>query len=260
MKSPLNYLGGKSRLVQTIVPLIPEDHVCYCEAFCGAAWILFGKPPSKCEVINDADGELATFWRVIQNHYEPFIELFQWAVVHRKIFEWENSKRPETLTDLHRAARYFYLQKCGFGGRTKSRTFGTGTTSPPRLNLSSLESDLLNVHWRLERVTIEHLDALECIRRYDRPDTVFYLDPPYYHTAGYAVPWSDARYNELAELLAKVKGRFLLSLNDCPETRSIFSRFSVKKVQTKYSVKAGLADSPDRDILRSEVIFHNLAR
>ena len=257
MRSPLCYLGGKSRLVKTIVPMIPDDHLCYCEAFCGAAWVLFGKDPSKVEVINDADAELATFWRVVQNHYAPFIDLFRHAIVSRQIFEWESMKRPETLTDLQRAARYFYLQKCGFGGKVSGRTFGTGTTRPPSLNLSTLEDDLLRIHWRLERVTIESLDALECIRRYDRPTTFFYLDPPYFRTAGYAVVWPEARYQELAKLLAGIEGRFILSLNDCPEIRATFKPFSVKAVKTKYSSDNGRKQAQLRSKDAKEVLIRN---
>lgn len=110
MRSPLNYLGGKSRLAERIVKLIPEDHICYCEPFCGAAWVLFTKQPSKVEVINDADGELITFWRVVQNHLEEFLRYYKWALISRRLFELENMKNPETLTDIQRAVRYFYTQ------------------------------------------------------------------------------------------------------------------------------------------------------
>jgi len=78
MNSPLNYMGGKSRLVPTIAPIINSTpHDCYCEPFAGAAWVLFGKEKesSKSEVINDADGELVSFFRVVQNHLHAFIDL-----------------------------------------------------------------------------------------------------------------------------------------------------------------------------------------
>ena len=253
MKSPLSYLGGKSRLVKTIIPLIP-DHTCYCEAFCGAAWVLFGKERSKCEVINDADSELACFWRIIQNHYQPFIDLYKHAIVSRQVFDWEKSKRPETLTDLQRAARYFYLQRCSFGGKVEGRTYGTSATGRPGLNLSSIEEDLLQVHWRLERVNIENLDALECIKRYDRPATFFYLDPPYYKTAGYAVKWPADRYQELAELLARIKGQFLLSLNDDKFIRQTFKSFKIRGVKTTYSTGNGRT-AQNRAKERGEVLI-----
>lgn len=258
MNSPLSYLGGKSRLVKRIVPLIPEDHICYCEAFCGAAWVLFGKEPSKSEVINDADSELACFWRVVQNHYEPFIALFKHAIVSRQMFDWETLKRPETLTDLQRAARYLYLQRCGFGGKTFKRTFGTSATAPAKLNLSTLEEDLMRVHWRLERVTIECLDALDCIRRYDRPATFFYLDPPYWGTAGYAVPWPAARYAELSTVLGQISGRFILSLNDTDEVRKTFAAFNLKTITTKYSAANGRQADNQRNEEAHELLIDNL--
>ena len=114
MKSPLNWQGGKSRLSDKIIPLIP-DHVCYCEPFCGAAWILFGKEPSKAEVINDRDMDLVTFWRVIQNHLEEFLRFYKYGVVSREIFHLFNKAVPETLTDIQRAVRFYYLQRLSFG-------------------------------------------------------------------------------------------------------------------------------------------------
>ena len=257
MKSPLNYLGGKSRLAKTIVPLIP-DHTCYCEPFCGAAWVLFAKEPSRVEVINNMDGELVTFWRVVQNHLEEFLRYFKFAVISRKLFELEKQKDPTTLTDIQRAVRYFYLQKNSFGGKVTGRTFGTGPSSPVRLNLTTIEETLLEVHWRLARVTIECLDALECIRRYDRPDTFFYLDPPYWNTAGYAVPFRKEDYTHLRDTLLQIQGTFILSINDVPQIRTIFKPFRKKKVTTKYSTANGRTQSPSRSTTRPELLIHNL--
>ncbi len=260
MNSPLAYLGGKSRLAERIVSLIPADHTCYCEPFCGAAWVFFRKEPSKVEIINDMDGELVVFWRVIQNHLEEFLRYYRFAIVSRELFELANKMNPETLTDIQRAVRYFYLQKSGFGGKTFKRTFGTGATSAPRLNLTTLEEVLLEVNWRLKRVTIEHLDACECIRIYDRPETLFYLDPPYWKTAGYAVPFGDQDYPRLRHCLDTLKGRFILSLNDTQAVRNIFKGFQIRKVLTTYSSGNGRCASVDRSKGQAEVIIHNLCR
>ena len=257
MRSPLNYLGGKSRLADKIVAVIPEDHICYCEAFCGASWVLFAKDPSKCEVINDMDNELVTFWRVIQNHLEEFLRYFKYAVTSRKIFDLENLKNPETLTDVQKAVRYFYLQRCGFGGKVHDRTFGTSATGPARLNLSNIEERLLEVHWRLAKVVIEHLDACECIKRYDRPTTLFYLDPPYWETAGYAVPFKEEDYNRLRDTLRGIQGRFILSLNDVPGVRKVFKEFRIHKVTTKYSSGNGATNPDLRGQERQEVLIRN---
>ena len=254
MNSPLSYLGGKSRLADRIIPQIPE-HTCYCEPFCGAAWVLFRKEPSKVEIINDMDGELITFWRVIQNHLEEFLRYYKFAVVSRKVFDLEQLKDPHTLTDVQRAVRYFYLQKLSFAGKTHKRTFGTGAASPPRLNLSTIEETLLEVHWRLERVTIENLDACECIERYDRPETFFYIDPPYWQTAGYAVPWKEADYLRLRSVLDGLQGRFILSLNDTKDVRRIFKGFRIRKIKTSYTAANGRQARHNRAQPRQEVLI-----
>jgi len=254
MKSPLNYLGGKSRLAAKIVSKIPRDHTCYCEPFCGAAWVFFAKEPSKVEVINDMDGELVTFWRVIQNHLEEFLRYFKYALISRRLFELEQMKQPATLTDIQRAVRYFYLQKQGFGGRTSRRTFGTSATSGPRLNLTNVQDILIDVHNRLERVVVENLDACECIRRYDRSTTFFYIDPPYWNTAGYAVPFGPENYEELRNTLTAITGRFLLSLNDTPEVRSIFRQFHIGRISTKYSVSNGRQSTARSETIREVLI------
>lgn len=258
MRSPLNYLGGKSKLVGKIVPMIPADHECYCEAFAGGAWVLFGKERSQCEVINDLDKELATFWRVLQNHMEEFLRYFKHAVVSRELFELENRKDPTTLTDIQRACRYYYLQRLAFGGRTVGRTFGTSTTGPANLDVTTIQERILEVHWRLARVTIENLPALECISRYDRPETFFYLDPPYFHTAGYAVPWSDDDFIALRDCLLSIKGRFILSINDVPDIRMIFKSFRLRKVTTTYSVANARGSSADRGSRRAELLVTNM--
>jgi DNA adenine methylase len=256
MRSPLCYLGGKSRLAPVIVPKIPPDNECYCEPFCGAAWILFAKEPSRCEVINDLDGELVTFWRVVQNHLIPFLDYFKFAVVSRRIFELENMKRPETLTDLQRAVRYYYIQRLAFGGKPKGRTYGTVMSGSPRLNLTDISETLLEVHQRLERVNVECLDALECIARYDRKGTFFFIDPPYiFNQDDYAVSFD--RFQDLATLLGKLKGRFILTMTDCPEVRQIFGAFKISTVRLKYSISLPKTGDDSRAQDRKEVIVQN---
>lgn len=262
MKSPLNYFGGKSKLAKRIVPMIPADHECYCEPFSGAAWVLFAKEPSRVEVINDLDGELVNFWRIVQNHLQPFLEYFKHAVISRKLFEIENAKRPELLTDLQRAVRYYYIQRQSYAGKTKGRTFNTGPSQPSSLNLSTIEESLLETHWRLQRVTIEHLHAVDCIERYDRPATFFYLDPPYFFSKrDYAVAFEDADFKRLLATLRALKGKFILSLNDCPEVCEMFRDFRQKRVTLTYSGSnpRTAAGQAAREKVRSELLIHNLA-
>jgi DNA adenine methylase len=236
MSKPLfPWIGGKRRLAKRIIPLLPE-HTCYVEPFAGGAAILFLKDPSQVEALNDVNLDLVTLYRVVQHHLEEFIRQFKWSLTSRKIFEWLQETPPETLTDIQRAARFFYLQKLSFGGKVDRRTFGTATTSPPRLNLLRLEEDLSQAHLRLARVCIEHLPWERCIEKYDREHTVFYLDPPYWQTEGYGVPFEIEQYRLIADLMGSMKGRAILSINDHPDIREIFKRYPIQEVKIDYTV------------------------
>ena len=184
MSALIPYFGGKTRLAKTIVQKMPP-HTCYVEVFAGAAAVFFAKEPSKTEVINDLDRELVTLYRVVQYHPEELHRQFKFQLVAREEFRRLMAANPETLTDIQRAARYLYLQRTCYGGRVYQRTFGTITMGKPRLNLFTLEETLETVWRRLAQVLIECMDFRELIARYDRPHTLFYLDPPYWDIVGY---------------------------------------------------------------------------
>lgn len=234
MKSFLAYMGGKSRLAKRIVERIPA-HTCYCEVFSGAAWVFFKKEPSEVEVLNDRDEDLANLFRIVQNHYEEFVRQFRFLIVSRKIFEILKRQDPFTLTDIQRAVKYFFIMKTSFAGKLVAPTFGYGTESRPRLNLLDLEERILEMHWRLAKVYIENLDFRDCLRRYDREHTFFYLDPPYYGTEDYKHNLAHDDFESMAAILDDLRGKFMLSLGDRPEVRTIFKRFKISSISTSYS-------------------------
>jgi len=118
------WMGGKRRLADRLTPLFPP-HEYYVDVFAGSAALLFMRPqPAPVEVLNDLNGDLATLYRVVQNHLEEFVRQFKWAFSSRQIFEWQKMTRPEILTDIQRAARFFYLQQHAFGGKITGQTFG----------------------------------------------------------------------------------------------------------------------------------------
>jgi DNA adenine methylase len=229
------WIGGKRRLVKHILPMFPE-HTCYVEPFCGAAALYFAKEPSKVEVLNDINGDMVNLYRVVRHHVEEFNRQFKWGLTSRQIFKWLQITPPETLTDIQRAARFFYLQKQAFGGKVAGQTFGTAATAPPRLNLLRLEEDLSAAHLRLASTMIEHLDWADCIAKYDRPATLFYCDPPYWGTAGYGVGFDLGQYDRLAGLARTIKGRLIISVNDIPEMREAFKGLTIQRVDITYSV------------------------
>ncbi len=230
------WLGGKRRLARQILPLFPE-HACYVEPFCGAAALFFlREEPAKAEVLNDINEDLVNLYRVVQHHLDEFVRQFRWALVSRQMFDWAKATPPATLTDIQKAARFYYLQKLCFSGKVSGRTFGTATTSAPRLNLLRIEEELSEVHLRLARVTVEHLPWRECVEKYDRPHTLFYLDPPYWQVEGYGVPFGLEEYQALAQIMARIQGKAILSINDHPEMRRAFGAFRTKSVDVTYTV------------------------
>ena len=237
MKSPLVYVGGKSILSKTLVSLIPE-HKVYCEVFAGAGWVFFGKEQEKNEILNDLDSDIISFYRVLQNHLEEFLRQFKWLLQSREWFEdWKNQIEGRGLTDIQRAARYYYIQRLCFGGRVSSRNFGVSPERPMRINLVRMEEELSAVHLRLSGVMIENLPWDEFIKRYDRPETFFYLDPPYYKAPCYKHNFYELEdYIKIAEVLRNIRGSFLLSLNDDPEIREVFKDFELNPVSLCYSV------------------------
>lgn len=234
--SPLvPWIGGKRRLAKHLLPIFPY-HECYVEPFCGAAALFFLKDPVAAEVLNDINGDLVNLYRVVKHHLEEFIRQFKHALVSRQIWEWLDKTPPDTLTDIQRAARFFYLQKLGFGGKVEGRTFGTSTTGGVRFNLLRIEEDLSQAHLRLSRTAIEHLPWDECVRRYDRPHTLFYCDPPYWGTEGYGVGFGLDQYDRLAELARTINGQMVISVNDIPEMRKAFQGLPMERLSILYSV------------------------
>ena len=236
-KPIIPWIGGKRRLVAEILPWC-EPHTCYVEPFAGAAAMLFNKQPSKVEVLNDVNTDLVNLYRVVQHHLDEFVRQFRWALSSRKLFEWAQATPVETLTDIQRAARFFYLQKLCFGAKVEGQTFGVATTSSQALNLLRIEEELSAAHLRLSRVVVEHMDWVKCIERYDRPHTLFYCDPPYWATEGYGVDFGLEQYERMAELLRSMQGKAIVSVNDIPEMRAAFKGLTQRRLAIKYTVGA----------------------
>ncbi len=261
VNSPFKWVGGKSRLRKQIISLIP-NHTCYVEPFAGAAWVLFGKPPSPVEVLNDIDGELINFFRVVKERPEELIASFEWELVSRAEFERLAKLRPEDLTEIQRAHRFYYLIMAGWGGEFRYPRFQTSITDGGHGNrligaLKTLRERLLPVHERLRTVIIENLDWYECIERYDSEKAVMYLDPPYPDNGcNYAYnmrDWED--HQRLATRLHTTKCRWILSSYDIPEIRSLYPNNYVVQVQS-YSGMRTRKNSTQR-VLNKEVLITN---
>jgi len=249
----LAWPGGKRRLAKKLIPLIlSRPHTCYVEEFAGGGSMFFLRQPADVEVLNDVNNELINLYRVIKNHLEEFLRQFKSALVSRPLFEWAKGTPPEVLTDIQRAARYLYIQKISFGGKVTGQTFGYSPSSPPRFNLLRLEEDLSQAHLRLSRVWIEHLDWLTCLAKYDRDYTLHFMDPPYWQTEGYGVPFLLEEYTKIADAMRTMKGSAILTINDHPDMREIFGGFDMEMVEIDYTI--GGAGKGQK---RRELIFKN---
>ena len=231
------WVGSKRRLAKEIIARLPA-HECYCEPFAGSAAVFFRKPPSGVEILNDVCGDIVNFFRVIQRHLPEFLRMFDYTIVARQEFNRLRATPPEVLTDIERAARFYYLQKCCFGGEYASPSFGVTTKIKSRnmLQRDKMRQDLTAACARLENVQVENLPWQECLARYDRPYTLFFMDPPYFQQAGYGVEFGEQEYTQLAHAMRTMQGKAALTINDCPEMRAVFDGLHVTELRSQYTV------------------------
>ena len=246
---PLSYIGGKRRIAAKLASLIP-DHTTYVEPFAGGAQVFFHKPRSKVEVLNDLDSEIVNFLRICQRHPQELSRLLRWQPASRRLFDQHLQQPPEVLTDIERAARFLYLQKNGWGGKRTRQNFHYAVQKPASYAPASLPKRLQEVAQRLDRVQLESLPYEDILTKYDRPTTLFYCDPPYVGRSLYRFNFTDDDFARLAERLAAIRGKFLLSINDCALSRTLFRAFHCREISLAYT-------STRRVPTVTELIFSN---
>lgn len=237
------YIGGKRLLARRIIDLIDAtDHDGYCEPFVGMGGVfLRRRQKPRTEVINDISGDITDLFRILQRHYPQFMDMLRFQVTSRDEFQRSLLVDPKTLTDLERAARFLYLQRLAFGGKVRGQSFGVVRSAGARFNARNLAVQLERVHERLAGVIIENLPWKAFIERYDRPKMLFYLDPPYWDNEsdyGNGI-FSKFDFEEMAATLARLQGRFILSINNKPQTQTIFDQFQMTVAKLNYSVAQG---------------------
>jgi DNA adenine methylase len=234
------WLGGKRNLAKRITHIIDNTpHKTYAEPFVGMGGIFLRRSMQpRAEVINDFGRDVTNLFRILQRHYPQFLQVLRFQLTTRTEFLRLVDTNPDTLTDLERAARFLYLQRTAFGGKVSGQNFGVSKDRPGRFNLSTLEPMLEDLHQRLAGVVIECLDYSDFIRRYDGPDTLFYLDPPYWGCEDdYGKEMFDRdEFKRMASQLATIKGKFIMSINDVPAIREAFKAFQLTEVTTTYTI------------------------
>jgi len=261
INSPIRWVGGKSRLRQTIIDSLPTHHT-YVEPFAGGAWVYFGKPASTHEIINDIDPDLIAFYRTLQTQSVAFIHSFEWELVSRAEFERLAQLDPAGLTDLTRAHRFFYLIMAGWGGELNYPRFQTAVNDGGHGNrligaLQNLEQRIQPAAQRLAGTTILNQDWRLTIDQYDQPNSLMYIDPPYPgNGANYARNMRAAEeHQQLAERLFDTHCRWILSSYDTPAIRHTYQHYDIQSVTFASGMKP--AEQAKGRINNREVLIRN---
>lgn len=232
------YIGGKRKLSKKIIKKINQiPHKRYAEPFMGMGGVFLRRTQKpSVEIINDLNKDVINLFRVVQRHYNALLELCEYSLSSRDEFYRLRHIPREYLTDIERAYCFLYLQKHSFGGKVD---YGGLNINRGSFNKAVLHKKIKLLHHRLSGVFIECLPYEEFLDRQDKPDTLFYLDPPYYGTETYYKDFfTKDDFQKLASLLKNLKGYFILSINDVPEIRALFKGFHFETVQIKYSCNA----------------------
>lgn len=222
INSFMAWVGGKKALRDEILARFPRNYKRYIEVFGGAGWVLFHKPPGNdFEVFNDFNGNLVNLYRCVREQPKALRDELRYMLNSRLDFEYMKGMlhSQAVLPDVRRAAYYYALIRYSYAAGTS--TFGS---QPHAMwnNFPLIES----AAGRLQKVVIENKDCVKLIRQYDRLESFFYCDPPYYNADQYyeAVSTDGFDHTGLADALLGIKGKFLLSYNDCPEIRALYAR------------------------------------
>jgi DNA adenine methylase len=258
MKSPVPYFGSKQTIAPWIASLLP-DHEHYVEPFAGGLSVLLAKAPSLMETVNDLDGQLMTFWRVLRERPQDLIRAC--ALTPHAHAEHAAAFTEEPGDDLEIARRVWVRLTQGRGGtlrRTGWRHYidpcGSGTSMPDRLDASVTR--LAAAAERLHEVSLECRPALDLIGKYGRGrEVLLYVDPPY---LGSTRAWSNYRvemkgedaHRELAAALVDCRATVVLSGYDSPLYAELYDGWH------RYAT-AAMTGNAKADKSRIEVLWAN---
>jgi len=225
LRAPFQYFGGKGNMLAKLLPLLPP-HKVYVEPFCGAASLFFAKPPSPVEVLNDLNEDVVNVFRVLQDketHEELRFRLMYTPYARSEFVRAIEMLKQTDLTPVERAWAFMVRQNMGFSGTGSTnggswrRNFMSSRSCAYACNEWLMRLSMLDAwRWRLMTVQIDCRDALEVIRYWDSPTTLFYVDPPYVTETrktlnAYAYEMTVEQHKELVELLLGIKGKAVVS-------------------------------------------------
>lgn len=217
MKTLLNYPGAKWGMAKEIAALMPP-HRSYLEPFFGSGAVLFNKPPSAIETVNDIDGDIVNFFRVLRERPDDLASAICMTPYAREVFD--DAHRNKETDDLDRAYRFAIRSKMGFGFKTYTKTgFKMDVTgrqgSYAVNNWTSMPEAIIEAAQRLRMVQIENRPAIDVISRFNYDNVLIYADPPYLlDTRGgkqYRYEMTEQDHVKLLDALKQHKGSAIIS-------------------------------------------------
>ena len=254
MNSIISWVGGKKALRDLIYLRMPKNYDRYIEVFGGGGWVLFGKPPDKCmEVYNDFNSNLANLFYCVKERPMALLRELSFLPLNsrdefttlRKFLTMEEFKSEHLAEELEIATHFLkepeaaeirdiLMERAAVGDVKRAAAFykiirysyGSGCTSYgcQPFDIRKTFTIIWEANRRLKDTVIENKDFEGLIRHYDRPVSFFYCDPPYFSTENYYkdVGFKKEDHIRLRDTLLKIKGKFLVSYNDCPEIRKLW--------------------------------------
>ena len=223
MNSFMSWVGGKKALRDDVIIRMPPFYDKYIEVFGGAGWVLFRKTPeNEAEVFNDFNSNLVNLYRCVRDNPAKLKYKLRYVLNSREDFRWLVFLHKKGIFtrfhDYDRAAKFYQLIRYSYGSALES--FASQPHSIwndfPLIDMASR---------RLQKVIIENQDFEVLIKHYDSPGSFFYCDPPYYATESYYkdVGFTKNDHVRLRDTLSKIKGKFLVTYNNCPEIRELWA-------------------------------------
>ncbi len=259
MNSFIAWIGGKRILRKRIITLLPP-HKTYVEVFGGAGWVLFGKEPSEVEVWNDLNSDLVNLFRVVRNRLHAFERRQYFLLSSREEYDafQKAVKTGKFKDDVDQAIAFYYCLRNSFGsGIFTGWAFGPGR--PPKY-VSGMQH-LRDARERLKDVHVDNLPFERLIPNWDRPETLFYCDPPYTMLLGkrgrayYQCGFEEQDHGRLRDVLSGIKGMFILSYDDSPLVRTLYRGFNIREAGGVNYPMNNRPGTPPR--FRPEVIITN---
>jgi DNA adenine methylase len=227
----LPWPGNKSRMLKKLIPMIPP-HVCSCEVFGGSLAFTLAKERSEVEIVNDINGDLVALYRNAQRHLPEIMRQIETAFSSRELFH--HFRAQPGFTELERAARFLIRSKTSFGGGMDSFAVAKTKGGGASFNRQRVKEQLAAIHARLDKVVVENLPWERMFKNYDAETTFWFLDPPYLHApTGAYEGWTEKEMANFGKEVLRLKGKFILTVDDSDFNRTLFKRCHIEAVVTQ---------------------------